>query len=457
MLWGGRFKKELHPKALKFSSSLSIDIELILEDIEGSKAHAEMLAKIKILTHAEEKEILRGLAQIENEWKAGNWNPDPEKFEDIHSAIESQLYELIGETAGKLHTGRSRNDQVALDLKLWVRKKTDVLKELIKNLQSTLVELSSENIETVIPGYTHLQRAQPVSLAFHFLAYVEMLERDLSRLSFVKSSLNTSPLGSGALAGSTLPLDRDFTSAKLGFDSPSQNALDSVSDRDFVLDMLNACAVGMMHLSRLSEELILWSTKEWNFIKFDDEVSTGSSLMPQKKNPDLAELIRGKTGRVYGNYISFAAVMKGLPLSYNRDMQEDKEPLFNSTKTYSESLEIITLILRNIEIYKEKFKKELSDDFSLATDLADWLVLNGIHFRKAHEIVGNMVKALEEKGKNFNNIDLEFLKKFSTAFKDESLKYLDIDSSLHKRKTEGSPNPEFVKEQLEFWRKKLKT
>jgi len=454
MLWGGRFKKELHPRALKYSSSLSIDIELILEDIEGSKAHAQMLAKIKIISQAEEKELLEGLTQVENDWNDGKWKPDPEKFEDIHSAIESRLFELIGETAGKLHTGRSRNDQIAVDLKLWVRKKTETLQELIKNLQLTLVEISSENLETIIPGYTHLQRAQPVSLAFHFMAYVEMLERDSLRLQFLKNSLNQSPLGSGALAGSTLPLDRDYTSSNLGFESPSQNAMDSISDRDFVLDMLNVCVIGMMHLSRLSEELILWSTKEWNFIKFNDEVSTGSSLMPQKKNPDLAELIRGRTGRVYGNYISFASVMKGLPLSYNRDMQEDKEPLFSSAKIYSESLEIMKLILCNINIYKNRFNNELSSDFMLATDLADWLVLQGIPFRDAHEAVGNIVKKFEEEGKTFKDLNIDVLKKFSPFFNDEVLKYLDISSSLQRKKTKGSPNPEFIKEQIEHWRKK---
>ncbi|HVO76033.1 MAG TPA: argininosuccinate lyase [Ignavibacteriaceae bacterium] len=457
MLWGGRFKKELHPKALKFSSSLDVDIELILEDIQGSKAHAQMLSKVKIITQSEKKEILLGLIRIEQDWKEGKWIPDPGKYEDIHSAIESRLFELIGETAGKLHTGRSRNDQIALDLKLWIRKKTDALPKLIKDLQVILVDLASGNIETIIPGYTHLQRAQPVSLAFHFLAYVEMLERDLSRLEFIKSSLNTSPLGAGALAGSTLPLDRDFTSTMLGFDSPSNNALDSVSDRDFVIDTLNASTIGMMHLSRLSEEIILWSSKEWSFIELGDEVSTGSSLMPQKKNPDLAELIRGKTGKVYGNYISFAAVMKGLPLSYNRDMQEDKEPLFNSVKIYSESLEIMTIILKNIRIYKERFNKELSGDFSVATDLAEWLVLKGMPFREAHIIIGNIIKALEEKTKDFKDVNLEFLKKFSPLFDKESLKYLDINTALSKKKTKGSPNPELVKDQIARWKNKLKS
>lgn len=456
MLWGGRFKKELDPKALKFSSSLSIDSELILEDIEGSKVHAEMLSRTGIISSDDGEKILKGLEQIESDWKDQKWKPDSEKFEDIHSAVESRLYELIGDTAGKLHTGRSRNDQVALDLKLWVRKKGGILSGFIKNLQIVLLNLSSENVNTIIPGYTHLQRAQPVSLAFHFLAYIEMLERDKSRLDNYKTSLTRSPLGSGALAGTTLPLDRSFTSEKLGFNSFSENALDSVSDRDFILDMLNICVIGMMHLSRFAEELILWSTAEWNFVKFGDEISTGSSLMPQKRNPDLAELIRGKTGRVYGNYIALAAVMKGLPLSYNRDMQEDKESLFDSVKTYSDSLEIMVLILNNLMIYHDRFKAELSGDFILATDLADQLVMKGIPFREAHEIVGSIIKDLEEQGKDFNNIDLDYLQSMNPAFDSSSLECLNFLTSLDRKKTPGSPNRTFVEERIKYWQMHLK-
>ncbi|MEO8399810.1 MAG: argininosuccinate lyase [Ignavibacteriaceae bacterium] len=456
MLWGGRFKEKLNEKALKFSSSLSYDKILIEEDIEGSIAHAEMLEKINIISKDELQKLTDGLIQIRNEWRNKKWIPNENKFEDIHSAVESRLFEIIRDVAGKLHTGRSRNDQVATDIKLWLKKNCNSLKEKIVELQKTLVKISSENIQTLIPGYTHLQRAQPISFAFHLLAYVEMLERDKERINFVIKSLNKSPLGSGALAGSTLPLDRDFTAQKLGFDSPASNALDSVSDRDFIIDFLNTASIGMMHLSRLSEELILWSTSEWNFIKINDDFTTGSSLMPQKKNPDMAELIRGKTGRVFGNYVSLVSTMKSLPLSYNRDLQEDKEPLFDSFFTYEASIEIMNEMITNISINKERFTSELRGDFMLSTDIADWLVLKGIPFRKAHEIVGEVVKKLEEKSSNFSNISLEFLKAVNPIFDESVLEYFDIKTSLDRKKTYGSPNPGIVKERINFWQNELK-
>ncbi|MHB1688204.1 MAG: argininosuccinate lyase [Ignavibacteriaceae bacterium] len=455
MLWGGRFKEGLDSKALKFSSSLNVDINLILEDIEGSIAHAEMLSKVGIISSEESKIIVAGLLKIKSEWESDSWSPNENEFEDIHSAVESKLFQIIGETAGKLHTGRSRNDQIATDLILWTKKVCNNLDSSIKKIQKTFVEISSANTETLISGYTHLQRAQPVSLAFHLLAYVEMFQRDRNRFEFIKESLAESPLGSGALAGSTLPLDRNFTAQKLGFDSPSGNALDSVSNRDFILDFLNGCAIGMMHLSRLSEEIILWSTAEFNFIKLSDNYSTGSSLMPQKKNPDLAELIRGKTGKIYGNYVAFASTMKGLPLSYNRDLQEDKEPLFNSFFTYMNSLEIMNEMIKTAEFNSAKFTKELEGDFSLATDLADWLVIKGIPFRNAHEIVGNVVKSLEDKNHNFLDADLEFLKSINPIFDETALECLNLSTSLKRKKTYGSPNPEMVKERINFWKKFL--
>ncbi len=455
MLWGGRFKEMLDKKALNFSSSLKYDINLLHEDIEGSIAHAQMLSSINILTKGEAQKIISGLKQISEEWENKSWQADPDKFEDVHSAVESRLYELIGETAGKLHTGRSRNDQVALDLTLWVKKRCSLIINLIIEFQKTLLEKSSLHLNTLIPGYTHLQRAQPISLAFHLLAYVEMLERDKTRFEFLKNNLSQSPLGSGALAGSTLPLDRNLTAEKLGFDSPTGNSLDSVSNRDFILDFLHSCSVGMMHLSRLSEEIIIWSTSEWNFIKLSDSYTTGSSLMPQKKNPDMAELIRGKTGRVYGNYISFSSTMKSLPLSYNRDLQEDKEPLFDSSFTYEDSLEIMNRMISTAEFNIERFTKELQGDFSLSTDLADWLVNKGIPFREAHKIVGNVVAKLESDGKNFNTANLEDLRSVSEIFDESSLKCLDMQSSLEKKITLGSPNPQHVKDRIDFWTKKL--
>ncbi len=455
MLWGGRFNGNLNSGALKFSSSLNVDINLILEDIEGSIAHAEMLSKAGIITQEETKKLVEGLQKIKIEWESNRWKPTENEYEDIHSAVEARLFELIGETAGKLHTGRSRNDQVATDLIMWTKKACDDIIFSLREIQKAFVEISSPNTETIISGYTHLQRGQPVSLAFHLLAYVEMFQRDRNRFNFIKKSLSECPLGSGALAGSTLPLDRELTAKKLGFDSPTGNALDSVSNRDFVLDFLNGCAIGMMHLSRLSEEIIIWSTSEFNFIKLSDNFSTGSSLMPQKKNPDLAELIRGKTGKTFGNYVAFASTIKGLPLSYNRDLQEDKESLFDSFFTYKNSLGIMNEMMLTAEFNPKNFAEELKGDFSLATDLADWLVLKGIPFRKAHEITGTIVKSLEEKNLNFTGATLDFLKSINPIFDESALECLDIATSLRRKKTFGSPNPEIVKERIKFWNKEL--
>ena len=455
MLWGGRFKEQLNEKALRFSSSLKVDINLILEDIEGSKAHAGMLSKVGIISANEAENIIAGLDKIKDDWLSKTWAPDESKFEDIHSAVEARLYEIIGETAGKLHTGRSRNDQVATDIKLWIKNASYAVLEQIKNLQLTLLNISEEHTETIISGYTHLQRAQPVSLAFHMLAYFEMLERDKTRFQFVIKASDESPLGSSALAGSTLPLDRNYTSAFLGFNKPTENALDSVSNRDFILDFLHACSVGMMHLSRLSEEIIIWSTSEWNFLKLGDNFTTGSSLMPQKKNPDMAELIRGKTGRVYGNYIALATTMKSLPLSYNRDLQEDKEPLFDSYVTYEDSLEIMNGMLKSASFNSEKFSSELKGDFSLATDLADWLVLKGVPFREAHHIVGEVVRKLEDEGKNFSDASVEFLKGINSVFDESAIECFNIESALNRKKTVGSPNPGMVKKQVGFLREQL--
>lgn len=454
MLWGSRFSQQINKDALEFSSSLNFDINLIEEDIECSKAHSEMLMKINILTEEEFKNIFDGLKLIKEEWESGIWEPNKDE-EDIHSAIESRLKELIGIIAEKLHTGRSRNDQVATDLRLWIKKQTTKIKLQIIELQKTLLKISEENIETIIPGYTHLQRAQPISLAFHFLAYLEMLERDKERVLFVFDESDVSPLGSGALAGSTLPIDRNFTATKLNFKNVSRNALDSVSDRDFAIDFLNLCAIGMMHLSRLSEELILWSTKEWNFIKIGDSFSTGSSLMPQKKNPDLAELIRGKTGRVIGNYQSLLVVLKGLPLSYNRDLQEDKELIFDSFKTYSDSLIIMNQMLSSIEFNKTRFIKELEGDYSLATDVSDWLVLKGIPFREAHKIVGKLINYAESNQKKLNQLTIEEIKSLNPIFNEEVLNLFKIETALSRKLTLGSPNPKYVKYEIEKWKSKI--
>ena len=455
MLWGSRFKNKLNDSAMEFSSSLPVDINLIEEDILVNKAHTEMLEDIGIISSDEMKSIIDGLDTIHKEFDEGTWKPDPAKYEDIHSAIEGRLFELIGEIAGKLHTGRSRNDQVATDFRLWIKKAIEEIVSSINNFQNTLIDVAEKNIDTIIPGYTHLQRAQPVSLAFHLLAYVEMLERDKMRFDFAFKQADVSPLGAGSLAGSTLPIDPEFTSWKLGFSKYFGNALDAVSDRDFVIDFINACVTGQIHLSRLSEELILWSTAEWKFIIISDEYSTGSSLMPQKKNSDMTELVRGRSGKILGDYVNIITVLKALPLSYNRDLQEDKEPALNSFNTYLSSLNIISKIIGTIEINKERFSEELKGDFILSTDLVDWLVLQGISFRESHKIVGSLVKYLEETGKNFQGLTLDEIKKINPIFNEEALEYFKLEKALFRKKSEGSPNPEMVKKQLKRWKSRL--
>ncbi|MBK7105704.1 MAG: argininosuccinate lyase [Ignavibacteriae bacterium] len=338
MLWGSRFNKKFDNKALEFSSSLSFDINLLEWDVKVSKAHANMLNKIGILSTIENKSIQQTLDIIQFRFNEGSWNPNVTEFEDIHSAIENELTKIIGDVGKKLHTGRSRNDQVATDVRLWIKSAVNNLLSEISNLQKSLIKVAEDNTHTIIPGYTHLQRAQPISFAFHLLAYVEMLERDKERFKFTFSQSDENVLGSGALAGSTIEIDREFTTRELGFSRISNNALDSVSNRDFILDFLHSCNLAMMHLSRLSEEIILWTSYEWNFIKLGDEFTTGSSLMPQKKNPDLAELIRGKNGRTFGNYFALLSTIKSLPLSYNRDLQEDKEGMFDSYFTLFDSV-----------------------------------------------------------------------------------------------------------------------
>lgn len=454
MLWGGRFKEEFDKAALEFSSSLSFDINLITEDLAVSRAHAAMLASKGIITHEESALIISGLDQIEKLWNEEAWKPADE-FEDIHSAIESKLAEIIGTAAGKLHTGRSRNDQVAADMRLWIKKASAQVIDQITNLQKEFITLAEKHTGTIIPGYTHLQRAQPVSFAFHLIAYVEMLERDKQRFIFTAKEADVSPLGSGALAGSTLPLDREMTAKVLGFAKVSGNALDSVSDRDYLLDFLHSCALGMMHLSRFSEEIILWSSAEWKFIRLSDRHTTGSSLMPQKKNPDLAELIRGKSGRVYGNYVSLLTTMKGLPLSYNRDLQEDKEPVFDSYNAYIKSLVLTKAMLGGMEVNVDRFTEELKNDFILATDLADWLVLKGIPFREAHHIVGQVVLLCEAKSVPFSKITIKELKLVNEIFDSTALSVFNLENSLSRKQTFGSPNPGFVSREIVNWKKIL--
>ncbi|MCP5062300.1 MAG: argininosuccinate lyase [Ignavibacteriae bacterium] len=455
MLWGSRFTKQLDSDALEFSSSISFDINLFEQDIIGSKAHAKMLQSIGILTSQELQQISSGLDKIELKYNNGEWQPSNLNFEDIHSAIEDQLTKLIGDVAKKLHTGRSRNDQVITDVRLWVKKSVEQLRSTFTNLQTSLINLADENVKTIIPGYTHLQRAQPISFAFHLLAYVEMLERDKQRLNFSFEQADESILGSGALAGSTIELDRELTAKELGFSSVSSNALDSVSNRDFILDFLHTCNLAMMHLSRFSEEIILWTSYEWNFIKLGDEFTTGSSLMPQKQNSDLAELIRGKNGRVFGHYLALLTTIKSLPLSYNRDLQEDKEGMFDSFLTLNKSANIMAAMVKSMQVNKDRFTSEIDGSFMLATDLADYLVKKGIPFREAHNILGEVVKFTTKQNKKLNEISLEEYKTFSQDFEEDVFKSLSADTCLENKKTFGSPNPQMVEEQIKNWKDQL--
>jgi argininosuccinate lyase len=455
MLWGGRFEEGPDKIALEFSSSLKEDILLIKEEILCGKAYAEMLCMIGIITSIELNSITEALISIETEYNNNQWNPDPKVYEDIHSAIESRLYELIGDTAGKLRAGRSRNDQVVTSLRMWSKKSSVEIINLLSNLQRSFIDTAEQHIETIIPGYTHLQHAQPVSLAHHLLAYVEMFERDKERLSGVINESDSMPLGSGALAGSTLPIDVNFLKEKLGFSYLCHNSMDAVSDRDFVIEFLNSCSIGMMHLSRFCEEIINWSTAEWKFARIGDSFTTGSSLMPQKKNPDIAELIRGKTARVFSNYQSVVTLMKGLPLSYNRDMQEDKHSLFSSYSIYSDSLRLMKGMFETIKFDNSHLLTLMKKSTILATDAADWLVLKGVPFREAHDIVGELVKYCIKSEKGFEELTSEELKNINSIFDESVCEVFKLENSLNRKKTPGSPNPSFVKVQILKWKDAL--
>ncbi len=401
----GRFAQPLHPVIDAFNASLSFDRELLPYDLQGSRAHVQMQVKVGLLSESEGTELLTGLDQIEAEWQAGNF-PDRD-YEDIHSAVESRLTELVGTVGKKLHTARSRNDQVATDLRLYTRDHATKIQQLLLNLQTVLVTLADTQIEILIPAYTHLQRAQPISLAHHWLAYFEMFDRDYGRISDCLARLAFSPLGSGALAGTTLPIDRNYTAQLLSFTAPCENSLDGVSDRDYVVELLCALSLTITHLSRLSEELILWASQEFRFIQLTDRCATGSSLMPQKKNPDVPELIRGKTGRVYGHLLGMLTVLKGLPLAYNKDLQEDKEHLFDSVRTVETCLEVMTIFLQEGFILAEdRLAQAVNEDYSNATDAADYLVRKGIPFREAYYVIGALVRQSLATGKLLKDVPL---------------------------------------------------
>jgi len=454
-LWNSRFTKSLNEKALKFSSSIDVDGKLYSEDIDGSKAHVQMLVKKKIVSSKDGKAILKSLEEIRKEISSGKLKLDWRK-EDIHSLIEDRLVEKIGERGKRLHTARSRNDQVALDGRLYMRKEIVQLIKLTQTLQRTLLKKAEQHKNSIMPGYTHLQRAQPILFAHHLLAYVSMLERDVERLNDCIKRANKSPLGAAALAGTNLPIDREYSAKLLGMNGVVENSLDAVSSRDVMIELISSCSIIMMHLSRLCEELVLWSSQEFSFAVFDDSFSTGSSLMPQKKNPDIAELIRGKVGRVYGSLFGLLTVMKSLPLAYNRDMQEDKVHLFEAVDTTKDCLHLTSELLKHARFNKNRFEKELDGDLLISTDLVDYLVRKNIPFRKAHNFVGNVVAVCVDQGKKLNELSLAEYKKISPKFEKDIFKLLTAQKSVQNKKSQGSTSPQEVEKQLKYWKNKLK-
>ena len=434
--WAGRFKGKTEKTVETFTSSVSFDNRLWKYDIQGSMAHVNMLKKQKIVSAKDAESIMRGLKKIEQAIQKGKFKFRDE-LEDVHMNIEYSLIKEIGTTGGKLHTARSRNDQIALDIRLFLRDEITGILELIKNFQTVLVGLAEKYIDVVMPGYTHLQKAQPVLLSHWLLAYFEMFERDRSRFEDCMKRVNVLPLGSGALAGTTLPIDRGYTARILKFPEISRNSMDAVSDRDFVVEFLSAASLVMVHLSRLSEELVLWNSGEFGFIELPDAFSTGSSIMPQKKNPDVMELVRGKTGRVFGHLIAVLVVLKGLPLAYNRDLQEDKEPLFDAVDTVRACLSVLTGIMPKLKFNKLIMRKAAEEGFSTATDLAEYLVRKSVPFREAHEITGKIVRYCLEKKKTLLNLNLNELKRFSKIIKKDVFDCLTVDASVNKKNSFG--------------------
>ena len=446
-LWGGRFKSGVNELVNTFNASISIDSRMYKEDIIGSLAHVKMLGRQGIISSKDSEKIVNGLNEILKRIENGVIDID-NASEDIHSFIESTLTYYIGDEGKKLHTGRSRNDQVALDTKLYVKKYLIVVANQVLNLQTVILNKAKENINTIMPGYTHMQKAQPITFAHHIMAYAEMLKRDYGRLLNCYDRMNEMPLGSGALATSTYPIDRNFVSNELGFNNPTINSIDSVSDRDYAIEALSALSLIMMHLSRFSEEVILWCTGEFNFVELDDAYSTGSSIMPQKKNPDVAELVRGKTGRVYGDLMTLLTVMKGIPLAYNKDMQEDKESLFDGLDTVLLSIQTFTGMLDTMKIKKDVMNKAASGGFTNATDVADYLVKKGEAFRNAHEIVGKIVLYCIDENKAIDDLSLDEFKSFSPFFEEDVYKAIDLITCVEGRSVMGGPSSSSVQNQI---------
>lgn len=453
-LWGGRFTKETNQIVEKFTASIEFDQKLALEDIEGSLAHVEMLGSCGIIPAKDVEQIKKGLTSIREKVLNHEVSFSVED-EDIHMNIERMLIEEIGPVGGKLHTGRSRNDQVATDMHLYLRNQTKEIIELIRFVQEAIISQAKQHVETILPGYTHLQRAQPISFAHHLLAYFWMLERDKERLQDSLKRINWSPLGAGALAGTTFPIDRQFSAKQLGFETVYPNSLDAVSDRDFILEFLSIASILMMHISRLSEELVLWSSQEFQFVELDDSFCTGSSIMPQKKNPDVPELLRGKTGRVYGNLIGLLTTLKGLPLAYNKDLQEDKEGMFDTVETLAGSLQLLAPMIETMTVKRENMYKAVSQDYSNATDLADYLAGKGIPFREAHEIIGRIVLYAIQHDKYLLDLSLGEYRNFSGAFEEDIFEVLQPKNVVAARNSYGGTGFSQVETQLNLAIEKL--
>ncbi|MGC1455484.1 MAG: argininosuccinate lyase [Nitrospirota bacterium] len=451
--WGGRFTEATNKLVEEFTASVPYDWRLYPYDIAGSIAHATMLAKTGIITKNESRRIIRGLRDILREIAAGAFDFSLE-LEDIHMNIEDRLIRKIGPVGGKLHTARSRNDQVALDIRMYLRDEIAEIHELLGLLQNVVISLAELHRDVVMPGYTHLQRAQPVLFGHHLLAYYEMFDRDRGRLVDCFRRVNVMPLGAGALAGTVLPIDRKYVARLLAFAGICENSIDAVSDRDFSIEFTAACAQIMMHLSRFAEELVIWSSSEFGFITIGDAFTTGSSIMPQKKNPDVAELTRGKTGRVYGSLTALLTIMKGLPLAYNRDMQEDKEPVFDAADTVRHSLAVYTEMLKNVTVHKDAMRKAAEDGFITATDLADYLVRKGVPFRRAHEIVGKAVLLASERGCGLRNVALEEYRKLSPLIREDVYDALSLEASVGRRTSYGGTAPSNLKKRLQALKKK---
>ncbi|MFC1837171.1 argininosuccinate lyase [Thermodesulfobacteriota bacterium] len=446
--WGGRFTESTASSAETFSASIHFDVRLYKYDIAGSMTHAKMLAKVGLITDSELEQIIAGLTEIESEIEEGTFVFRPE-LEDIHMNIEKALVEKIGQAGEKLHTARSRNDQVALDIRLYLREESKNIMELISSLQKGFVQMARVHLGLIMPGYTHLQRAQPVLLSHHLLAYFEMFKRDKQRLDDCIKRINVLPLGSGALAGTSLPIDRDFVAAELGFAGVSANSMDAVSDRDFMVEFLAACGLIQIHLSRFSEELVLWTSQEFGFAEIADRYCTGSSIMPQKKNPDMPELIRGKSGRVVGNLMNVLTVLKGLPMAYNRDLQEDKEPVFDTVDTVVQSLTVMSELLTGLSFNRENLESATEKGFMTATDLAEYLVLKDIPFRQAHAIVGKAVGFCVENSQELTDLTLKELQGFSEVIAEDVFEVLGTDGSVNSRNTPGGTATEQVQKALE--------